>query len=253
MSSAPNAPLNEGPAPIPDFWIEIPKPLPTELGTHRINWNFRHDNPPAFSHNYDINANPGETPASPEGPLVSPGIYTLTLTVDGRSYMQTLKVLNDPRSPASNSDLRSQTDLKLACYEGVQEAWDGYQQVTKVRASVAGLLKTRLTKEVQESAEAFDAKLALVGGSGAFGRRFGGGRPPVAAPTFAAVHGTMLRLMSTLDSGDMRPNEPTLAACKAADKDLATIRKAWTKFQEQDWVEFNKLLEKNGLKAIAID
>ena len=102
MSSAPIAPLNEPPPPVPDFWLEKPQPMPTALGMNRINWDMRYDNRRRpFTHTYEINANPGETPASPEGPLALPGVYTLKLTVDGKTYTQTVTVKNDPRSPAS--------------------------------------------------------------------------------------------------------------------------------------------------------
>ena len=102
-SSAPIPSLREAPPPfaVPDHWIAIPKPMPTATGTNRINWDIRYDAPPAFSHSYEINANEGETPASPEGPLALPGTYTLKLTVDGKSYSQTVTVKNDPRSPAT--------------------------------------------------------------------------------------------------------------------------------------------------------
>ena len=116
MSSAPIEPLKEVP-PNPDYWTEIPKPMPAEPGTNRVNWNLRYDSPPAFSHTWEINANPGETPASPEGPLVPPGVYTVKLTVDGKSYTQTVKVVNDPRSPASSNDIRAQYALQVNLYD----------------------------------------------------------------------------------------------------------------------------------------
>jgi photosystem II stability/assembly factor-like uncharacterized protein len=78
-----------------------PKPMPADVGTNRINWDIRYDSPPAFAHSYAISANEGETPPSPQGPLALPGTYTLTLTVDGKAYTQTVNVKNDPRSPAS--------------------------------------------------------------------------------------------------------------------------------------------------------
>jgi hypothetical protein len=84
---------------LPDYWLEHPKPMSTDVGMNLIAWNVRYDSPPAFSHSYEINANYMETPASPEGPLALPGIYTVKLTVEGKSYTQTVTVKNDPRSP----------------------------------------------------------------------------------------------------------------------------------------------------------
>src|SRR5665213_1348179 len=88
MSSTPSAAVKEAAEPPePNFWIAPPTSLSTNVGTNRTNWDFRYDAPPAFTHSYEINANPGLTPASPEGPFAMPGVYTLKLTVDGKSYI----------------------------------------------------------------------------------------------------------------------------------------------------------------------
>jgi photosystem II stability/assembly factor-like uncharacterized protein len=124
MSSAPIPPLPDAPPPVPNFWLEKPKPMPTEVGTNRINWNIRYDNPPAFTHNFAqvMGAMTEDTPYSPEGPLALPGVYTLKLTVNGKSYTQTLTVKNDPRSPATAADLRAQHELQMNLYNYAKEA-----------------------------------------------------------------------------------------------------------------------------------
>ena len=42
MSSDPIKPTNDGPPPVPDFWIEKLSPLSMSAGMHRINWNLRY-------------------------------------------------------------------------------------------------------------------------------------------------------------------------------------------------------------------
>jgi len=121
-SSVPLPQVKEALQPIPDFWKEIPKPLPTELGTNRMNWDLRYDNPPSNSHGYDISATPYLTPATPQGPLVIPGVYTVTLTVDGKKLVQKVTVKNDPRSPGSPDDVRRQHELQMALYDGDVQA-----------------------------------------------------------------------------------------------------------------------------------
>jgi hypothetical protein len=252
MSSAPVPPLAEPPPPVPDFWVEKPKPMPTELGTNRVSWNLRYDNPPAFSHSYEINANPGETPASPEGPLVLPGVYTVTLTVNGKAYKQTVTVKNDPRSPATAADLKAQHELQMKLYEGMKAAWDGYHEVTSMRAAVAEITKANPAEEVSKAAEDFDGKLVAVGGSSGGGRRFGGGfGGPAASPTFSGVLGGLNRQLQQLDSGDMAPNEALSKAGSAAYAELAKAQQRWKALNEKDLVAFNAVLTKYSLKPIA--
>ncbi|MGH7583719.1 MAG: WD40/YVTN/BNR-like repeat-containing protein, partial [Gemmatimonadales bacterium] len=46
-SSAP-IPADTNPAPqTPPYWLKVPEPLPTAIGTNRINWDIRYDDPPA--------------------------------------------------------------------------------------------------------------------------------------------------------------------------------------------------------------
>jgi photosystem II stability/assembly factor-like uncharacterized protein len=253
MSSAPIAPLNEPPPPVPDFWIEKPQPLPLEIGTNRINWDLRCDNPPAFSHSYGINANPGLTPMSPEGPLVPPGVYTVALSVDGETYKETVKVVNDPRSPAKLADLKAQYALQMKLYDCAKVAWDNYHEVAKLRAAAAEAAKSNPAPELAEAVSAFDTKLAAVGGSGGGGRRFGGGGGGgPTAPTFAGLTGTLVRQLDLLDSGDMAPNESltkaSLAACAEFDKVVAS----WKDVQTKDLPAFNAVLAKYSLKPIAV-
>jgi photosystem II stability/assembly factor-like uncharacterized protein len=257
MSSAPIPPLPDPPPPVPDYWLEKPKPMPTEAGTNRINWNIRHDNPPALVHNYAqvMGAMAGDTPASPEGPLALPGVYTLKLVVDGKTYTQKLTVKNDPRSPATAADLLAQHGLQMKLYDGIKLAWEGYQQVADMRAAVAGIPRENLAAEVTAAITAFDAKLAAAGGSAGSGRGRGGaggfggaGTPP--PPNFAGLNAALIRQLDTLDFGDMAPNEPMTKAYAAGCADLKTAVTNWRTINTQDLVAFNAVLSKNNLKTI---
>jgi photosystem II stability/assembly factor-like uncharacterized protein len=252
LSSAPTAPLNESPPSVPNYWLETPRPLPSDAGMHRINWDIRSDNPPAFSHSYEINANPGETPASPEGPLALPGVYTLELAVDGKKYTQTVTVKNDPRSPASALELKAQHDLQTKITDGAQLAWDGYRQVTGLREKIKELSASKV-QEVADAAKAFDARLAAVGGNPQGGRRGGGGfGGPPPAFSFVTAQTAMLRHLQTLDSGDMAPNEPIQRAYASTCRELATIVKSWDGLRNGELTSFNAVVTKNSMSAVTI-
>jgi len=256
LSSAPLPPSNEPPPPVPDYWLAKPAPLPTAVGTNRVNWDLRYDDPPAFTHSYEINANVGETPASPEGPLALPGVYTLKLTVDGKTYTQSVTVKNDPRSPATLADLRAQHDLQLKIYDGAEEAWDGYDQVATVRAAVAELARSNPAPDVAAAAAALEAKLASVAGRTGGGRGAGGGRGgpagPPPPPNFAAIIGSMDRQLNTLDAGDMAPSEPMLRAYAATCADLKAAVAAWRTLDAKDLATLNATLTKNHATPIPV-
>ena len=255
MSSAPIEPVKEAARPPePNFWIATPEPLSTDVGTNRVNWDLRTDDPPAFSHSFEINANPGLTPPSPEGPLVPPGVYTLRLTVNGKRDTQPLTVRNDPRSPASALDVRAQYGLQMKIVGGMRASWDGYRQVAAMRALVAADTAATLPPAVVAAAKAFDSTLAAVGGNaegrgiGGGGGGFGAARP---APTFVSVNGNFVNQINTQENGDMAPTGAMQRSYETGCADLKTAVTAWVRMNGAALATFNALLRSNNLAPIA--
>jgi photosystem II stability/assembly factor-like uncharacterized protein len=251
MSSVAAAPLDEPAAPVPDFWLQAAPVLTTDMGLNRTNWDLREDDPPAFNHTYEINANPGQTPASPEGPLVTPGTYTVTLTVDGKAYSQTVMVKNDPRSPSGQRDLDAQHDLQMKLCGGALAAYNDYQQVAAMRAEIKADLANNKSDDFENDAKTFDAKLAAIGGTPSFGfGGFGGRGRGGNTPTFVRINGAFVTQINRADSGDMAPNQPNLKACEDTCKDLKTAETNWHNLLVKDLPAFNQILVKNGYKPL---
>jgi len=217
--------------------------LPTDVGTNRVNWDLRTDDPPAFSHSYEINANPGLTPPSPEGPLVAPGVYTIRLTVAGKSYTQPVTVTNDPRSPASIADVRAQAALQSKIVDAMKEAWDGYGQVAAMRALLTA-------DTAVAAAKAFDSTLAAVGGNPEGRGGFGGFGAPRPAPTFVSVNGNLTNQLNGLENGDMAPTPAMQAAYVAACNNLKWAVTTWTTLNGAPLVALNATLAQHSMKPI---
>ena len=250
MSSTPETAVKEAAEPPePNFWIAPPFSIPADVGTNRTHWDFRYDAPPSFTHSFEINANPGLTPPSPEGPLAPPGIYTIKLTVDGKSYTQTVNVVNDPRSPATLAAVRAQHDLLMKFYAGTKESWDGYNDVGAMRRDVSALT-TSQSAEVASAAKAFDAKLVAISGSTEGGGRGFGRGGPAPPPNFVRINSTLGRELSALDNADMAPNGPTLRGYASDCTELSKVITAWKTLNTKDLVTFNALLAKNNAAPI---
>src|SRR5205085_9275289 len=133
--------------PYPDYWLKNPedRALSTKVGTNRINWDLRYDDPPALNPdiNNQMNASPGSVTPGPHGPLVLPGAYTMKLTVDGQTYTSGVIIHNDPRigeSTVTISDIRSQNRLALAAWQGMKDSFAANDEVGAVRAQLAKLV-----------------------------------------------------------------------------------------------------------------
>jgi hypothetical protein len=249
-SSAPYKVEEDDFQPLPDFWKEPAHPMSTDAGTNRMNWDLRYENPPAFSHGYDISATPNLTPTSPQGPLVLPGVYTLTLTVDGQKYTQQITVVNDPRSPGSPRDLREQHELQMDLYESDVKAVAGMKALGDLRTKLSALDTAKLSKEANAALDALNTKLEGFGrGAGRRGGfAFGFSAPDKA--TFDSIQGATILYLSRMEFGDIGPSQPIRNAVLGMVKDMEGLEKAWKEIHEKDLKALNALLAKSGIAAI---
>ena len=73
------------------------------------------------------------------GPRVPPGTYQVRLTVDGRTIMQRFELVQDPRVPACDADLREQYTWAKKAHDLLSRVHDAVLQLRDVRAQVGRL------------------------------------------------------------------------------------------------------------------
>jgi photosystem II stability/assembly factor-like uncharacterized protein len=254
LSSAPIAPVTEAARPPhPNFWVAPPSPLPRTIGGNRANWDLRLDPPPALRHTFEINANPGLTPPSPEGPLVLPGVYTLRLGVDGRSYTQSVTIRSDPRSPATSTALRAQHELQTKLVQGLRASYQGNRAAEALRTALRGSvpagtqpeLATLATRAASLGAQ-LDTVMGLDAGRSARGR----GTP--APPSFRGINEAFAAQLNAQEQGDLAPTPATLAAYAATCRELAAVAAAWQRLSTTELGAYNALLTGRGTAALTV-
>jgi photosystem II stability/assembly factor-like uncharacterized protein len=259
-------PMYERP-PYPDYWLmsSSERALSTNVGTNRINWDLRYDDPPGYNPdiNNQMNSAPGQVTAAPHGPLALPGTYTVKLLVDGATYTQTLVVHNDPRvgeGATVISALRAQNKLAMAAWQGLKDSYAANQEVAAVRAQLATVARTSLPPDVATAATVLDTKLATVGGVLPRGGRGGGGGfgGPARAPgsmlafySINALYNTVLAPFSQ-NGIDMPPTRAEVDTWESGCKEFSATLNAWKTVLEVDLAGFNSLLTKNNLTPIKI-
>jgi hypothetical protein len=93
-------------------------------------WNLRYPDPSVFE-SMILWA------GSIAGPVVLPGTYSVRLHVNGQTYAQPLTVVRDPRSTASNADLKEQFDFLMRIREKTSQANDAVKTIRSVKAQLA--------------------------------------------------------------------------------------------------------------------
>ena len=116
----------------PPEWPDQVKPvelIPAAAGLNRFPWNLRYESPV-------------ETPGlfyagnGPEGPLVLPGKYRLTLTANGKSESSDLIVLADPRVKTSPADLQKAFDLQMKVSDRIADLHRALNQMRSVKSDL---------------------------------------------------------------------------------------------------------------------
>ena len=242
LSSAPIPPMAEIPrVPFPEYWLARPKGMPVEVGTNRINWDLRYDAPRVFTHEFEINANRGLTPPSPEGPLALPGTYTVRLMVNGTRYEQTLVMRNDPRSPATAVALRTQHALLTRLHEAINATWDGQQRADALHAAIERAA-SGAPAEVTTAATTLRTALDAVAGPERTG-----------ATTMRSMSGTFVRQLMAQDNADHAPTAAMIAAYGAACRDLTSVQEKWARAAGTELTAFNALLTRHGISSVVVD
>jgi photosystem II stability/assembly factor-like uncharacterized protein len=148
---------------LPAYWLRPQQLLSGEAGAHRFMWDMHYpplDVPPA----YPIAATYHQTAPDPTSPWVTPGTYTIKLTVNGKTYAQPLTIIMDPRVKTGAVALKQQHDLSL-------EAYEGRKQVLLMQKEVSALESQAKTDAQKKSLET--AKNSLAGLSRTFSALFG--------------------------------------------------------------------------------
>jgi len=107
-----------------------PPRVANKAGLNTFAWNLRYPDASMFE-NMILWA--GGT----SGPVVLPGAYTVRMTVNGRTYRQPLTIVKDPRSTASDADLREQFNLLMRIHEKTTQANDAVRTIRNVKAQLA--------------------------------------------------------------------------------------------------------------------
>jgi photosystem II stability/assembly factor-like uncharacterized protein len=246
----------------PRYWLAPPetRALSTHVGLNRVNWNLQYDDPPALRHDLEdeMNMVPGAATPGPHGPQVIPGVYTLKLTVDGQVSTRTVTVVNDPRvgqSPTLMTALRSQNKLNMLSVQGMEQTFNGHQEVNAVKEQIASLIKGGIPADVAAQAKTLETSLTKIGGVIPQGGGFGGPpRPadPDALRSFMDLNNAYNTMVSMMQVGlDMPPTPTQIATWESDCKNLNRTTAAWKDMQKQ-LADFNALLSKNQLQPLSL-
>jgi len=226
---------------IPSYWIRPPQSVSTSAGMHRFLWDMHYTPVPNVEPEFPISATHRNTAPAATSPWAAPGGYTVTLTVEGKSFSAPLTVAMDPRVKTSAADLQQQFDFSWRLYQlrlklaSIGEKFDEIvEQLTRLKARAAE------RPDVTQKLEAFAQTLV----------KFGPPHPRQGAPPSLFVLQSTTQLFDDIQGADAAPTAATMAAVADLQTRVGPMINAWQKLVASDLPALNQQLEQAGFPAI---
>src|SRR5262249_11385227 len=226
---------------IPSYWIRPPQSVSTKAGMHRFLWDIHYTPVPNVEPEFPMTATYGNTPPRATSPWVAPDDYTVTVTIDGKTFSQPLTVTMDPRVKTSAADLQEQFDRSWQLYQlrlklaPIGKKFDDIaEQLTKLKARAAE------RPDVTQKLEGFAQTLI----------KFGPPHPRPGAPPSLFVLESTTRLFDEIEAADAAPTAAVKAAVIALEPKVGPMMDAWHKVLESDLPALNQQLKQAGFPEI---
>jgi photosystem II stability/assembly factor-like uncharacterized protein len=226
---------------IPSYWIRPSQSVATKAGMHRFLWDMHYTPIAGVEPEFPISATYGNTAPQATSPWVAAGDYTVSLTVDGKTFNQPLSVTMDPRVKASAADLQEQFDLSWKLYQlrlklaPIGKKFDDVaEQLTKLKARAAE--RPDVTQKLEDFAQTL--------------MKFGPPHPrPGAPPSFFVLDSTT-HLFDDIQGADAAPTAATKAAAADLETRVGSIMDEWRKLLDSDLPALNQQLKQVGFLEI---
>jgi photosystem II stability/assembly factor-like uncharacterized protein len=237
FSSDDEAAKKHPPLPVAERWFPEPQVLENTAGFHRFFWDL------TWSSSGGPNEDEDADYRNPSGPRATPGVYRVRLTVDGKSQEQSLKLVMDPRSPATSESLSQQLQLGLQMFGETLEARRTLAEIGSLQKQLEDLQQQPQTESTQFKnvfAQVQSALRKIMKGTSTNG------------PGLEDAYSALASALRVVESGDRTVPSQALAVYHESSLALKGRIEEWRRFKQTQLAELNRQLRTAGLNPVAI-
>jgi len=233
------------PLPVAERWFPKPEVLEKTAGMHRFVWNL------TWGSSGGPSADEEAEYHNPSGPKAVPGIYEVRLTVDGKAQEQSLKVVMDPRSPATPKALAQQLRLGRQIFGETIEARRALAEINSVQKQLAD--DQQKLGQQKPGAQSARLKAALTEAQSGLGKILTNKEhTPGEGPGLQSAYTGLASALRVVEGGDRDVPSQALAVYKESSQQVKTRIAEWTQFKQTKLTQLNQELRKANLAPIAI-
>ena len=191
---------------------------------------------------------------NPSGPKAVPGIYQVRLTVDGKTQNQSLKVVMDPRSPATPEVLAQQLQLGQRIFGETIEARRALAEIDSVQKQLADIQQKlgqqKLGKEAQSATTQVGAVQKLNPKSARFLRTRN--MQPSGSPGLQDAYTGLASALRVVEGGDRAVPSQAIAVYRESSQQVKARIAEWARFKQTKLAQLNQQLREANFAPIAI-
>jgi hypothetical protein len=235
----PAAPAAEGDEDENPFRGAPPARVSAQAGMNRFIWNLRYPDATTF---------PGLImwAGSVTGPRISPGTYTVRLTVDGKTQSEGFTVNKDPRLTTTPEDYAKQLSLALQLRNKLSEANQGVIEIRELRAQLEPYTK-RSEKTVADAAKNLIQKLTAVE-EDLYQTKNRASEDPLNFPI--KLNNKLAYVMGVVESSDDQPTAQSYTLYEELATQTNAKLKELTGLTTSGLTSFNKLIHDQNVPAV---
>jgi photosystem II stability/assembly factor-like uncharacterized protein len=233
------------PLPVAERWFPKPEVLEKTAGMHRFIWNLTWGSSGGPSADEDAETR------NPSGPKAVPGIYQIRLTVDGKVQNQSLKVIMDPRSPATPEVLSRQLKLGQQMFGETVEARRALAEIGSVQKQLANVQQK--LRQLKVGAKSSELKSALAEAGSAITKILTNKEHAAdEAPGLQDAYAGLASALRVVESGDRAVPSQAIAVYQESSQQIKAHVAEWAQFKQTRLAQLNQQLREANLAPIAI-
>jgi photosystem II stability/assembly factor-like uncharacterized protein len=243
FSSDDPMPAKHPPLPVAERWFPKPQLIGKSAGMHRFVWDL------TWGSSGGPNADEENAYRNPAGPKAAPGAYQVRLTVDGKVQEQPLKLVMDPRSPATPETLAQQSQLGRKMFSETVAARRALTEIGSVEKQLVDRRKEASAQTVairSALTEAQSAIDAILTNRGAANSKSSEGKGLQNAYTGLAS------ALQVVEGGDRGVPSQAIAVYDESSGEIKTRIAEWERFKTTRLALLNQQLHDARLTPIAI-
>ena len=219
-------------------WLKPAVALSAAAGSHRFVWDLRYPRPRAVAYNYGINASTvNGTMIVPQGPMIAPGEYKVSLMVKDRTYEQPLTVVADPRVVMEESQIQAALQFSRELGAALERIWQAHAQVSVLRRKLESLHERSF---VRTSGDLSEKTKELTEGDGERTLNLG------------AISDALVDIATDVEGTDRPPTAAQRAAFEETQQRADRALERWNALREHELARFNENLRHAGLPQLTI-